>query len=485
MKWLSNRYAYPLVIFVILVSVALQLAWLSQLFTAQRKQAKIDLEQIVANAAKVNTYLSIVHGHEGNENFKTFFLSAEWVQFRQAYTNMRFHQIGSRFNSEFKGDSTIVDISLRFFNGTPKRNHRSHVTRYDDGETLEHAKAMDKFDIRRMDSLIKAQLKTESVSLNEQLRVISYDDENDPAFLRKALSSNAGFISQRYAYNLKFMHTFQLIVPSVDRLVIYRMRYYLISSCFMLLLTGAVFFFILRLMHNQRLYAQARLSFTSNMTHELKTPVSTVAIALESIIENHLENDPEVLRNYLEISRGELKRLNLMIDKVLNLEQLDNGHTRLRHELFDVQQGLVQVIASMRLHAEHAKAIINWAPNEKPCFVSGDPVHLTNVFFNLIENALKYGGKGVNIEISCICNDREAVISFKDTGPGIATIYQDRVFERFFRVPAGSTDIHNVKGTGLGLNYVKYMIEKHKGYIKLVSDPGKGSNFIIHLPLAS
>jgi nitrogen-specific signal transduction histidine kinase len=485
MKWLSNRYAYPLVIFAIVVSIALQLAWLSQLFRAQRVQVKLDLEQIVGNAAKLNSYLSIVPGHERSDNFKQFFLSAEWLQFRQSFTNMRFHQIGVRFNSEFVGDSTFVDISLRVSNNIAKRRHHAHVTRFDENETLEHAKAVDKIDAKRMDSLVNSQLGNQGIKFTAFTRVVNYEEDVFAEQKERKSVSNSSFVSQQYAYNFKFLNTFQLVVPSVNTLVIYRMRYYMLSSCFMLLLTVAVFFFILRLMHNQRLYAQARVSFTSNMTHELKTPVSTVAIALESIIENHLENDPKTLRNYLEISRSELKRLNLMIDKVLNLEHLDNGQEKLRHELFDVQQGLEQVIASMRLQIQNSAATLNWEPFKDPCFVTGDPVHLINVFYNLIENALKYGGWGVALTISCERNSREVIISFKDNGPGIESIYQSRVFDRFFRVPAGKADVHNVKGTGLGLNYVKQMIEKHGGSIRLISEPGTGSNFIVHLPVVS
>ncbi|OKS86287.1 sensor histidine kinase [Mucilaginibacter polytrichastri] len=485
MKWLSNRYAYPLVILAITVSFVLQLAWLSQLFSAQRKQIKIDLEQVVIDAAKMSTYLSAKPVHGGNENFRKFFLSSDWLQFSQAYHNMRFHQVGSRFSFNIVGDSTIFDISLRFVNGKPNyKKHRS-MMRFDDGDTQEHELVMDKTDLKRMDSLVHQQLKQEGIAVSTNRVVYNYDSDTPSGSLSKAQISNAAFSSQQYTYNLTFFHTYQLIVPTISWAVLYRMRYYVLSSCFMLLLTGAVFFFILRLMHNQRLYAQARVSFTSNMTHELKTPVATVSLALESIMEYHLENDPQTMRNYLEISRSELNRLNLMIEKVLNLEQLDSAQTHLRTELFDVQQGLQQVIASMRLQIEHNSAVLEWQPMDKPCFVSGDPVHLTNVFYNLIENALKHGGKGVKLQISCTCSAHEVIISFKDNGPGIAGIYHARVYERFFRVPAGTTDIHNVKGTGLGLNYVKQMVEKHGGHIKLTSEPGKGSIFIVHLPLAS
>lgn len=485
MKWLSNRYTYPLVVFAIAVSLVLQLAWLNQLFHAQLKQLKLDLEQIVMDAAKMSTYLSVVRGHEGKENFREFFLSSEWMQFNQAYHNMRFHQFGSSFSSSFKGDSTIVNISLRFFNGKSDHKRPERTIAFDDGKTLEYELNMDRLAVKRMDSLVHQKLRQEGISVKADSVIYSYNKDKISSRLSKSEINQAAFASAQYAYNFTFFNTYQLVVPTLNQAVLYRMRYYVLSSCFMLLLTGAVFFFILRLMHNQRLYAQARVSFNSNMTHELKTPVSTVAIALESIIENRLENNPEALRNYLEISRSELQRLNLMIDKVLNLEQLDSGQARLRRELYDVQQGLQQVITSMKLQIETAGATIDWQPVSQPCFVYGDPLHLTNVFYNLIENALKYGGRGVAIALSCTQNADEVIISFKDNGPGITAIYHHRVFERYFRVPASTPDTHNVKGSGLGLNYVKNILEKQGGSIRLINEPGGGSNFVIHLPAAS
>jgi len=484
MKWLSNRYAYPLVIFAILLSTALQVAWLHQLFLAQQKQVKIDLERITAEAAKVCSFMSLVPGHEGNENFKQFFLSPEWTQFKQAYTNMRFNQIGSRFDDQYIGDSTIVNISLRFHNGKVRKKTHNRVSRFNFGEPLSVTMAKDRRDLRRIDSLMKVEIGKIGFSLTSYNAIRDYNNDKITGPLSEDMLRKAAFVSQQYAYNLKFFNTFQLVVPSIDGLVLYRMRYYLISSVMMLLLTVAVFIFILRLMYNQRLYAQARLAFTSNMTHELKTPVATVAIALESIIENKLENDPVTLRNYLDISRSELKRLNLMIDKVLNIEQMDSGQDRFRTELFDVQLCLQEVFSSMQLQLQNASASLQWQPLEQPCFLSGDPVHLANVFYNLIENAIKYGGKGMVLDISCRRIPGEVQISFKDNGPGIPVVYQNQIFDRYFRVPAGTADIHNVKGTGLGLNYVKQVIEKHGGRIRLHSEPGSGSNFIIYLPAA-
>ena len=170
-----------------------------------------------------------------------------------------------------------------------------------------------------------------------------------------------------------------------------------------------------------------------------------------------------------------------MIDKVLNLDQLDNGEIKLRPELYDVQKGLESVVSSMRLRNIQSGATIHYEPAEEPCFVDGDPVHLTNVFYNLIDNALKYSGINAIITVACNRDVDWIHISVKDNGPGIEKIYRTRIFERFFRVP-DDPDVHNVKGSGLGLHYVNQIIVKHGGRIQLRSEIGKGSNFIIELP---
>jgi signal transduction histidine kinase len=485
MKWLSNRYAYPLVVLVISASVVLQLAWLNQLFDAQKAQIKVDLEQAVADAAKMSTYLSVSSGHKSESNFRQFFLSSEWLQFNQAYHKLRLNHADGIFTSNFDGDSTFVNISLRFGNRNPVNPRRSVRMTFDEGKTLASELAMNRIAVKRMDSLVHLNLRHADISVAPD--TILYYEQKDLLSLqpKREKMIKAAFVSQPYAYNFINFGTYQLVVQDLKLAVIYRMRYYILSSGLMLLLTGAAFIFILRLMHSQRMYADARISFTSNMTHELKTPVATVAIALESILENHLENEPLVLKNYLEIGRSELRRLNLMIDKVLNLEQLDNGQVHLRTELYDVQFGVQQVIDSMKLQIDAVAAKVNWQPTMKPCFVYGDPVHLTNVFYNLIENALKHGGKGVELTISSICNETEVCISFKDNGPGIAPIYQQRIFERYFRVPSNTPDTHNAMGFGLGLSYVNNILQKQGGSIRLVSLQGEGSTFIIHFKKAS
>ena len=205
MKWLSNRYAYPLVGFVIFVSILLQLAWLNQLFRAQRVQVKRDLEQLVGKSAEVSTYLSLVPGHEKSVNFRNFFLSPEWLEFKQAYNNMRFNHINSRFHSDIKGDSTFVDISLRIFNGVSPRIQHGHIVRFDTGVTFAQEKDSDRVDLKRMDSIVKRQIGLLGGSLNNYYALYTYDDKKLTDGLYRKIKPVADFTSQQYSYNLRFI----------------------------------------------------------------------------------------------------------------------------------------------------------------------------------------------------------------------------------------------------------------------------------------
>lgn len=485
MKWSYNKYTYLLVALAILASVGLQAAWLTQLFRVQKIQVKRDLDQVVSNAARMNDYLSIMHGQEKTENFRAFFLTPEWLQFKQAFLRMRSAHlgvgIGSRFNSELNKDSAEIDISLKVKNVRPKQGDGHIRYTFDKGETLASAMAADKRDLERMDSLVKRECERNQLNVKSFYVLYSFESQKPeiPKLWKEA--QGADYRSELYAYNINFFfHSYQLVVPSINSVVFYRMRYYLISSLLMLLLTGLAFFFLFRVMRSQRLYSQARLAFTGNMTHELKTPVSIIEVALDAIIRYQLARDPVKLENYIDISKLELRRLNLMIDKVLNLDQLDNSEITLRPELYDVQQGLKSVVSAMQFRNGQNQTKINYIKADEPCFVDGDPVHLTNVFYNLIDNALKYSGPDATIIVTCSRDLDNVHISIKDNGPGIAKIYQERIFERFFRVP-DQPNVHNVKGSGLGLHYVKQIVEKHGGKIRLYSEINKGSNFKLDL----
>ncbi|WP_291115924.1 sensor histidine kinase [Empedobacter sp. UBA7248] len=481
MKWFTKKYAYLLTTFAMLCCITLQIVWFIQLFDAEQIQVKRDLDQAVSNAARTSDYLSVAQGHEKSENFRSFFLSPEWLQIKQSFSRLQERHLSGSFSSQITSDSTFLTIGFNIANDKVGHIQNNIERTFDEGETLESIIASDKRDLQRMDSLVKAECLKAQLNMETYHILYNYysGKPESKADLEKA--KKADYQSQLYSYNLNFfLHSYQLVVPSIKSVVYYRLRYYLLSSFSMLIVTSLAFIFLFRMIRMQRMYTQARIDFTGNMTHELKTPVSVIEAALDAVTRYQLYREPTKLKNYLDISKSELHRLKLMIDKVLHLDELENGNVKLRKELYDVQQGLESVISSMRLRNTQGTTIV-YVPVDEPSFVDGDPIHLVNVFYNLMDNALKYSGSNAVITISIKNIDDKVIIIFEDNGPGVDSIYHKRIFERYFRIP-NSSDIHNVKGFGLGLDYVKNIVELHDGRIYLRSESEKGSKFIIELP---
>ncbi len=480
MRLFSAKYAYPLVVLSLLVSIALQAAWLRQLFVEQQTRTFEDIEELVAITAKNNIYKYVQAEPSDKSTFQQFLLSPAWMQIRQGFDDAFAKNMSRSFSEDRGPDSSVIELKFIFYT---KPTKRPHGTQFLQDLPMDQKLRQDSLSLQQMNKTVEAGLRKLGATAPHYHLLSRYADSVSTSVSHPEVRK-AAFVSKRYSYNLQHLTRYQLVVSSVSGLVWYKMRYYLASSVLMLLLTGAAFYFILKLMRNQRLYAEARVAFTSNMTHEIKTPIATVALAIESINKYNLINDPAKLQTYLDISRQELQRLNLMVEKVLNLSQENDAEQyQLRPALYDVQTGLQEVISSMELQFAAKGATCTFTPWQEPCFVYADAVHLTNVFYNLIENAMKYADKPLQLHIMCSGNASEVKIIFADNGPGIESIYHNRVFERYFRVPARG-DQHNVKGSGLGLNYVKHIIEAHKGAIQLKSEPGKGSSFIINLPAA-
>jgi len=474
MKLLPAKYIYPLVVLSMLISVLLQVAWLSQLFEEEKRRTTGDIENLVTVAAKNNLFATLDEKLTGNPALNRFFLSPEWEEVWLGFDKAKDASLYKSFDINPQTDSTVLDLRFIFLQHPPE--HR-RSPKFNMGYSRQQMIRLDSLSLVNFKrSVIKG---LDSLGLRSNYFFLTY------TYVDNSISGEpktAGFISKRYGYNSLHLHTVQLVVNTVNNMVWLKMRYYLISSILMIALTGIAFYFILRLMISRRLYADARVAFTSNITHEIKTPIATVALALESISKYNLINDPEKLERYLNMGKQELQRLSHLVEKVLSLSQ-EGDKIKLSPVFYDVQAGLSDVIHSMELPLKKAGAVCELVVSPEPCFIEGDATHLTAVFFNLIENAIKYAISPLKLLITCSRDAEWITISFKDNGPGIPQIYQQKVFERFFRIPQpGNT--HTVKGSGLGLNYVLGVIQSHKGTITLKSEQGLGSTFTIKLPAA-
>ncbi|MBO9659564.1 MAG: HAMP domain-containing histidine kinase [Chitinophagaceae bacterium] len=480
-----SKLTILLVIVSLLLSGALQGVWLYQLFSDQKHKLKEEMEQMVSSAVMAQWYQHVTtfEKPQNLHRVRQIFLSPQWLQLRQAFDNMSAIGIASNLQIESNDDSTNVLMQFSLADTPSQKDHPGPAT-IGTGKTDDQLMTGDSLALIEIKKTLTEKLWGLGIHSGIYHNIYSYDMKHRVDTDGIPASVVPAYESKQYVYGVKEHRRYQLAVTAVNHAVWYRMRYYVASSVLMLLLTGIAFYVIFRLLGNVRLYADAKADFTRNMTHELKTPIATASVALESIRKYKLINDPEKLFSYIDISRLELQRLDTMVEKALNIGSEEAPDGPFNPGLYDVQQGLQQAITSMSPQLQNSRSVIKFQSSPEPCFVWGDAIHLTNIFHNLIENAIKYKGNDLVMGISCIQDDGEITIVFTDNGPGIPAIYHKRIFDKFFRIPSGG-NVHDVNGSGLGLYYVKKMIEKHGGSVKVKSERGEGASFIIKLKSAS
>ena len=252
---------------------------------------------------------------------------------------------------------------------------------------------------------------------------------------------------------------------------------------FSVLLTGITvlaFIILYRNLKSQQRLMQLKNDFISNVTHELKTPVATVSVALEALKNFHGLDNPKLTQEYLEIAQSELSRLTLMTDKILKAGAFENNEIVVVKKPVDVLVITQQILDSMKLLFDKNQARVTFETHGDNFTIEGEESHVTNVIYNLLDNALKYSPEQPQIHLVLKEEQNHINIMVRDNGLGIPAVYKTKIFEKFFRVPTG--DIHNIKGYGLGLSYVASVVKAHGGTVDVESESGKGSNFTITLP---
>lgn len=216
------------------------------------------------------------------------------------------------------------------------------------------------------------------------------------------------------------------------------------------------------------------------MTHEFKTPIATISLAVDSIKNEKVKNDNEKFQYFSNIIKEENKRMNKHVETILQAALMEKQELSLNIKTIEIHQLLKNVLASYNLQLSDKNALIETSFIAKNDKVEADEIHLTNLISNLIDNAIKYSKDNLVIKISTSCNNKNFTIKIEDNGIGMNKESVKRVFEKFYRAHTGN--IHNVKGFGLGMSYVKTVIDAHKGKIKVDSTLGRGSTFWVELP---
>lgn len=242
-----------------------------------------------------------------------------------------------------------------------------------------------------------------------------------------------------------------------------------------------VFVYTILIILKQKKLSIIKNDFINNMTHELKTPISTISLASQMLRDNSVSNTARTIEHVSNVIFQESKRLSFQVEKVLQMAVFNEGRLKLKFKEVNLNDIISSVVLNFELRVKNKNGNLKSSLMAENSSVKGDEVHITNVLFNLLDNAVKYSKDEPEILVSTENKKDFVVVSVKDCGIGISKEHVDQIFERFYRVPTGN--VHDVKGFGLGLSYVKKIIDSHHGKIKVESTLNKGTKFMIYFPL--
>ncbi|WP_378187222.1 sensor histidine kinase [Aquimarina sp. W85] len=279
----------------------------------------------------------------------------------------------------------------------------------------------------------------------------------------------------KYQLYVKFTDKKQYVLSSIRSMA-------LLSIVFTLIIVIAYSSALSQLMQ-QRQISQIKTDFINNMTHELKTPIATINLALDSIKNPKIGNDPDKVKRYMNMIREENKRMHAQVENVLRISQLEKNELNIPKERVKLHDLIEDAITHVSLLVEDSGGYIKTHLGALKSSVLANDNHFTNVLVNILDNAVKYSESAPKIDVYTENAKNSIIVKIRDQGIGMSKIAQKKIFEKFFREHTG--DLHNVKGHGLGLTYVKRVVDDHHGQIWVESEKGKGSTFIIKLPLIS
>ena len=297
-------------------------------------------------------------------------------------------------------------------------------------------------------------------------------DPNHPTKYRKLLFQNDINVKPNFL-TVYFPEQRGFLIQSTGFLVI--------PSILLTFIIIGIFAITLHIILRQKKLSLIKNDFINNMTHELKTPISTISLASQMLKDTSVTHTPKTIEHVSGVIFDESKRLSYQVEKVLQMAVFNEGRLKLKMSEINLNDvaGSVASNFQIRVNSQNGQLRTHFAADHP--VVKGDEVHITNVLFNLLDNAVKYSTGNPEIEFSTENKNGWVVVAVKDNGIGIPREHQKQIFERFYRVPTGN--VHNVKGFGLGLSYVKRIIDVHNGQIKVDSTPGKGTRFRIYLPV--
>ncbi|MBL7682205.1 MAG: HAMP domain-containing histidine kinase [Flavipsychrobacter sp.] len=422
------KKVFPLIVFLITLSVLgiifIQISWISDAIKLRQNQRKQDIEYALNQIKEMawRSYL-IKSGNIGylDEESKMYYLQDFTVQMLS--------------NDEMK---MIIDTSLRKYN---------IKERYEYGIT----------NIFQVPVKSSASFHTDDISNSNSVSLTPDPDRSrNPEVFHLYINEDKNYILRKMGWMIAASIIFTSIIISAFALTV-------------------------RTLFNQKKLSEIKSDFINNMTHELKTPLATISLAIDALTNEKVIHDSDKVRYYSGMIKDENKRMNKQVEKILQAARIEKQDIKLNLQRLNAHDIINKVADNLALQIQEKNGTLSLTLNADKHVIEADEVHFSNIIFNLLDNAIKYSNDNLHIDVSTSVANGMLAIKIKDNGIGMNRETQARVFEKFYRAHTGN--IHNVKGFGLGLSYVKATVEAHHGKVTVDSTLGKGSTFIVMLPL--
>jgi two-component system phosphate regulon sensor histidine kinase PhoR len=272
-----------------------------------------------------------------------------------------------------------------------------------------------------------------------------------------------------------------IVVPDFNKQIWSSLRWVMFGAIVFMIVIIAAFYVTVKSLLNQKKLSEIKSDFINNMTHEFKTPLATISLAVDALRNEKVQSDKEKAKYFSNIIKEENIRMNKHVETILQAALMEKQELQLNLVPLQGHEVIQNVLENYQLQLKEKEADVQLLLNAKNDMISADEVHFTNLVSNLIDNAIKYSNDKLRITISTHSTKNHVIVRVADNGIGMSKESVKRIFEKFYRAHTGN--LHNVKGFGLGMSYVKTVIDAHKGKIKVESTPGKGTSFTIEMPL--
>ncbi len=276
------------------------------------------------------------------------------------------------------------------------------------------------------------------------------------------------------------MEVLHVFVPQSSFTVFKSLGWMIFGSILFTIIIVTAFALTIRTMLGQKKLSEIKSDFINNMTHELKTPLATISLAIDAIGNERVMENKEKIRYFSGIIKEENKRMNKQVESILQSALMEKEELTLNLQPIDVHQLITHTVDNLRLQLDGKNGRVELQLNAIQPILKADEVHFSNLIFNLLDNAIKYSKDNLEIRITTASTRKNLIISIADNGIGMSRDTASRIFEKFYRAHTGN--VHNVKGFGLGLTYVKAIVDAHKGKIRVESVLGRGSRFTMEFP---